>query len=109
MPTYYPQDAADVVLFVTVALCCIIGFAAYVAGIYDTLYPLPATPDDDDDFREIPDQAPIAAQHCAKVNAKRDLAHVTSDNLADNYLCPISGLTGAQFKTISEQVARVQP
>lgn len=70
MPTYYPQDAADVVLFVTVALCCIIVFAAYVAGIYDTLYPLPAE-EEESEFSLDHYQQAIAAAHCAKVNAKR--------------------------------------
>lgn len=88
MPTYYPQEAADVVLFVTVALACIIGFAAYVAGLYDLRHPLPYDEVEQPApvLRDVPNQREIAAQHCAKVHTRRDaadLARGTSDNLVE--------------------------
>lgn len=81
MSTYYPQDAADVVLFVTVALCCIIGFAAYVAGIYDTLYPLPAEEDEQPALPRYPVDAEANRLELNEFAAKRDLMRGTSDNL----------------------------
>lgn len=81
MPTYYPQDAADAVMTALVVLAALIALVSWLAGLYDLHNPLPY---DDGEFREIPDQAGIAAQHCDKVHAKRaaaDLARGTSDNL----------------------------
>lgn len=69
MPTYYPQEAGDVVICVLVFLAAVFGLAAWLADRYDVRNPLKY--DDEGDFNAIPDQAAIAAQHCAKVNAKR--------------------------------------
>lgn len=80
MPTYYPQETADVVLFVVVALMCIIGFAAYVAGLYDTLYPLPPEEDPAPAPRYAVD-AEANARELHDFAAMSDLARGTSDNL----------------------------
>lgn len=79
MRQYLMNNPADAVVIVLLLLIVAFALGAWLAGLYDLRHPLPAPA-----LREVPDQAPIAAQHCAKVYARRDaadLARGTSENL----------------------------
>lgn len=86
MRTYYPQDNTEAFILALVVVIALIEMFTWLSDLYDLRNPLPLTPDDDDDFREVPNQREIAAAHCAKVHAKRDsadLARGTSENLRE--------------------------
>lgn len=73
MPTYYPQDNTQAFILALVVLIALIAMFTWLSGIYDLRNPLPYDEVEQPAqvLRDMPDQTAIAAQHCAKVNAKR--------------------------------------